>query len=95
MDILISSNLERLLFDVTGHDTEKVAGWMKELSETGRYQVDAETLAAIQEVFVADYCDDKTTEETIAEVYESTIIYAIHTCGCCKCLRAIFERNKG
>lgn len=72
MDILISSNLERLLFDVTGHDTEKVAGWMKELSETGRYQVDAETLAAIQEVFAADYCDDKTTEETIAEVYEST-----------------------
>lgn len=72
MDILISSNLERLLFDVTGHDTEKVAGWMKELSETGRYQVDAETLAAIQEVFAADYCDDKTTEETIAEVYKST-----------------------
>ena len=72
MDILISSNLERLLFDVTGHNTEKVAGWMKELSETGRYQVDAETLAAIQEVFAADYCDDKTTEETIAEVYEST-----------------------
>ena len=69
---MISSNLERLLFDVTGHDTEKVAGWMKELSETGRYQVDAETLAAIQEVFAADYCDDKTTEETIAEVYEST-----------------------
>ena len=72
MDILISSNLERLLFDVTGHDTEKVAGWMKELSETGRYQVDAETLAVIQEVFAADYCDDKTTEETIAEVYKST-----------------------
>ena len=34
--------------------------------------MDAETLAAIQEVFAADYCDDKTTEETIAEVYKST-----------------------
>lgn len=71
MDILISSNLERLLFDVTDHDTEKVSGWMNELSQTGRYQVDAETLAAIQAVFSADYCDDKTTQDTIAEVYQS------------------------
>lgn len=72
MDILISSNLERLLFEVTGHNTEKVAGWMDQLSKTGRYEVDTETFHAIQAVFAADYCDDKTTEATIAEVYRTT-----------------------
>ena len=44
MDILISSNLERLLYHVSG-SSEKVAGWMQELSATGKYTVDAETLA--------------------------------------------------
>ena len=50
MDILVSSNLERLLFHVTGSDTE-VAALMKSLSETGRYSVRPETLAKIQESF--------------------------------------------
>ena len=44
MDILISSNLERLLYHVSG-SSEKVAGWMQELSATGKYIVDAEPLA--------------------------------------------------
>lgn len=43
MDILISSNLERLLCHVSG-SSEKVAGWMQELNTTGKYTVDAETL---------------------------------------------------
>ena len=50
MDILISSNLERLLYDVTGHDAAKVAGWMQELNTTGRYQVDDETFAKVKRV---------------------------------------------
>ena len=45
MDILISSNLERLLFHLTDGDSARVAGWMKSLNDTGRYEVDAETLA--------------------------------------------------
>lgn len=52
MDILISSNLERLLYHVSG-SSEKVAGWMQELSATGKYTVDAETLAKIQQSFAA------------------------------------------
>ena len=35
MDILISSNLERLLFEITGHDHHRVSGWMSELAEKG------------------------------------------------------------
>lgn len=57
MDILISSNLERLLYHVSG-SSEKVAGWMQELSTTGKYTVDAETLAKIQQSFAAGYADD-------------------------------------
>ena len=57
MDILISSNLERLLYHISG-SSEKVAGWMQELSATGKYTVDAETLAKIQQSFAAGYADD-------------------------------------
>lgn len=64
MDILISSNLERLLYHVT-NDTAKVAGWMRELAETGRYDVGAEVLAKIQDMFAADWADDETTKKMI------------------------------
>ena len=57
MDILISSNLERLLYHVSG-SSEKVAGWMQELNTTGKYTVDAETLEKIRETFAAGYADD-------------------------------------
>ncbi|MCI9576127.1 MAG: threonine synthase [Clostridiales bacterium] len=70
MDILISSNLERLLYDVTGHDAGKVAGWMQELNTTGRYQVDDETFAKLKAVFCGAYCDDETTKATIKEVFQ-------------------------
>lgn len=69
MDILISSNLERLLYHVTGNKT-KVADWMNELKETGHYDVGAETLAKIQETFWADWTSDTDTEKLIAEVYK-------------------------
>ena len=69
MDILISSNLERLLYHMT-EDSSKVAGWMKELSETGRYDVGAEVLAKIKKIFAADWSDDAATKEAIAREYE-------------------------
>ncbi len=68
MDILISSNLERLLYHMTG-DATKVGGWMRMLQETGMYTVDASVLAKIQETFWADWADDATTENTINRVY--------------------------
>lgn len=57
MDILISSNLERLLYHVSG-SSEKVAAWMKDLAETGMYTVDADTLAKIQQDFAAGFAED-------------------------------------
>ena len=68
MDILISSNLERLLFHMT-EDTAKVAGWMKELAETGRYEVGQELLQKIQQTFWADWTGDDDTKELIGRVF--------------------------
>lgn len=72
MDILISSNLERLLYYMSGKDNEKVKGWMDELASTGRYQVDEKTLAAIQQLFICAWNDDGQTRATIKDVYEKT-----------------------
>ncbi len=69
MDILISSNLERLLYSMSG--SENVRGWMKSLAESGRYEVDAATLEAIKADFAAGCCDDDETKATIAEVFKS------------------------
>ena len=69
MDILISSNLERLLYHMT-NDTARVAGWMKELQTAGRYDVGAELLAKIQQTFWADWTSDEATEELIGRVYQ-------------------------
>ena len=70
MDILISSNLERLLYHVT-ESTDKVSGWMKELGEQGMYKVDGETLKSIQEIFWADWVNDAETKEEIDAVYRA------------------------
>lgn len=70
MDILISSNLERLLFEVTGHDSETISKWMAELKESGRYEVDANTRKAVQDLFWSDFCTDEETIATISAVWD-------------------------
>ena len=69
MDILISSNLERLLYHVSGENTEKVCELMKELKENGVYTV-TEEMRKNMEDFYGGYADDKMTKETIKKVYE-------------------------
>jgi threonine synthase len=71
MDILISSNLERLLFILSGYDDKKTADLMKQLSSDGKYEVDAELLAKIKSVFAAGCCDDIATKATIKETFEN------------------------
>ena len=67
MDILISSNLERLLWATAG--TEKTASYMKQLNETGKYAVEAETLAAIQKDFVGYFATEEETAATILKFW--------------------------
>ena len=68
MDILISSNLERLLYLLSG-DTALVAGLMKDLNEKGYYTVPEALLAAIQKEFGAGFCDDGDAQAVIGRVY--------------------------
>ncbi len=71
MDILVSSNLERLLYLLSDGNAQEVAGYMKDLNEKGYYQVSDALLKKLKETFVAAYCDDNTTLETIKEIYEN------------------------
>ncbi len=70
MDILVSSNLERLLYLATDGDTAAVADWMQQLKEDGVYTVPAEVLARLKEEFWAGCCDDVATAASIAEVWK-------------------------
>ena len=66
MDILISSNLERFLYDLTGGDDQKVAGWMAELQANGRYEIDESLKDRMQAIFWGGFCADEDTLQTIA-----------------------------
>lgn len=72
MDILVSSNLERLLYLLSGGNDKKVAQYMSDLNQKGFYKVDDELLAKIKETFIAGCCDDEKTLQTIDKVYNET-----------------------
>ena len=69
MDILVSSNLERLLY-YASRDQQKVKAWMEQLNTQGFYQVDGETLRAIQQDFDAGCCNEEETMAAIGRVWE-------------------------
>lgn len=72
MDILVSSNLERLLFELTGRDAGRVAGWMQSLAEEGVYEVGPGVLERLQRLFVGGHADDAAIARTIRDVYDET-----------------------
>lgn len=72
MDILISSNLERLLYEVADKDSVKVTEWMTQLNKDGKYTVDKGTLKSLQRLFVGGFADETGVSKTILEVYDRT-----------------------
>lgn len=70
MDILISSNLERLLYELTEHDGLQVVNWMDQLKNDGRYTVNEEVKRRISELYWAACTTEDETLKTIKEVYE-------------------------
>ena len=70
IDILISSNLERLLFELAGRDAVCVRAWMRSLNETGSYAVGAAQREALAEVFAAGWCSEEDTLAAIRRVFE-------------------------
>ena len=69
MDILISSNLERLLYELTGHDDQKVLDWMNQLNEFGHYEIGKNILSEIHKIFWAGWSNQDETLKTIECVY--------------------------
>ena len=69
MDILISSNLERLLYVTLG--SAKTAEYMKKLAADGKYQITKDELSIINEHFVGYYTDEENTKKTIRDTYEN------------------------
>jgi len=72
MDILISSNLERLLYELTNRDAARVKKWMAELAENGVYTVDPGTRSQINQIFWSDFATDEETIQTIRKTYQET-----------------------
>jgi threonine synthase len=70
MDILISSNLERLIYEIADRDPAKCGELMKALSGTGRYEITEEMKARLSEFF-GGYATEKETADRIKEVYEA------------------------
>lgn len=70
MDILISSNLERLLYIMTGKNDTLISEWFGKLSAEGKYEVSDDVKAKLSEEFCAGFCDDEQTKVTIHEIYE-------------------------
>ena len=71
MDILISSNLERLIYRIAGNDAAKNAKLMKSLSTTGKYEITPEMKALLDD-FYGNYTSEQETAEVIADLYEKT-----------------------
>ena len=69
MDIQISSNFERVLFELTGRDSDKIKAWMRDFKEKGAFKVSPSELEKIRSEFEAYRCSDDQTVETIKRIY--------------------------
>ena len=70
MDILISSNLERLLYLLTDRNDALISEWFGKLASEGRYEVSDDVKVKLKEEFSAGFCDDEQTKNTIHELFE-------------------------
>lgn len=70
MDILVSSNLERFIYEVSGRDADLINEIMKSLQETASFQIDSKLLTRIQEELLADYANEEETDRIIKKYFE-------------------------
>lgn len=91
MDILISSNVERVLFDKYG--AKRCKEMMEDLKEKQYYKLSSEELNELQKDFSAVYCDDDFAKETIKEFANENYIMDPHTATCLKAYNELREKN--
>ncbi len=70
MDILISSNLERLLYHLSGDNDAAINEWFGKLKTDGRYEISSDVKSKVSELFYAGCCNDSETKETIKETFD-------------------------
>ncbi len=70
MDILVSSNLERLLYALSGNDDKLTKGYMDALKSDGVYEVTPEIKEKIQAMFYGGFADEDATAKTIHDLFE-------------------------
>ncbi|RCW41848.1 MULTISPECIES: threonine synthase [unclassified Halanaerobium] len=70
MDILISSNLERFLFEITDHSSDKINMWYQDLKEKNKFEVDEQTLTKIKKMFVGQYAVEEEAKKEIHNVFQ-------------------------
>ncbi len=96
MDIQISSNFERYLFDLFGRDSEKLADTMKNLKEKGSFKVDDALMKFARDEFKTTRADDEETLDLIRECYEETLyVLDPHTAVGLKGAKAIADDTDG
>ena len=94
MDILISSNLERLIYMIAGQDAEKNSELMQALKSKGVYELTDEMKANLDD-FAAGYATEAEVRETIAEVYKKTgYVIDTHTAVAAKVYKTYQEASK-
>jgi len=71
MDILISSNLERLLYAISGEDSKKIKKLMNDLKENGKYEIDDNMKEELKDFF-GGYASEEDTAKAITDVYKTT-----------------------
>lgn len=80
MDILVSSNLERLLYYLADGDCELVASYMADLADKGSYTVSSDILCKLRESFDCGFADDDATRATIRSTWENLgVLIDTHT----------------
>ncbi len=96
MDILVSSNLERMLYLLSDGDDTYVAGLMRQLRDEGRYQVTDKMLARLHEIFSCACCDDAQAAEIMGRVWrEHGYVCDPHTAVAWHAADAFMEQADG
>ena len=70
MDIRVSSNLERLLYKLSGDSDTMTKDWMTKLKTSGKYEITSEVKDSVSEAFYGGFCDDEATKATIAKMFK-------------------------
>jgi threonine synthase len=95
MDILVSSNLERLLFELTGHDSVQTAGYMNLLQKHGKYKIGAGLRNKMQSVFYGDCCTDAEARVALNSIFSKyNYLMDTHTAVACGVYQK-YVRNTG